>query len=382
NRMFTETQTSIVLAAYRYSTKGYYNLNDALYAVDQEKNYNSNYTVWRQKNGMTFTVNQNLPDGWGGFYLSGRVADYWNRSGTEKQYQFSYNNMYGRLSWSVSAQRVYTPDSSGHRRDDRVSLNFSYPLWFGENRTANLTSNTAFNNSRFASSQIGVNGSLDSENNLNYGVSTTTATGGQHDVALNGSYRTPWTTLNGSYSQGEGYRQSGVGASGTLIAHQHGVVFSPETGTTMALIEAKDAAGAMLPGSPGTRIDSNGYAILPYLRPYRINSVEIDPKGSNDDVAFGSTVAQVVPWEGSVVKVSFDTTLQNNITLRARQANGLPLPFAATIFGPSGKEIGVVGQGSMMFISDASAPKATVKWSGGQCSVELSQEKTKETLCR
>ncbi|WP_154987822.1 fimbria/pilus outer membrane usher protein, partial [Klebsiella michiganensis] len=51
----------------RYSTKGYYNLNDALYAVDQEKNYNSNYTVWRQKNGMTFTVNQNLPDGWGGF---------------------------------------------------------------------------------------------------------------------------------------------------------------------------------------------------------------------------------------------------------------------------------------------------------------------------
>ncbi|MCT7478231.1 hypothetical protein N5V81_26625 [Escherichia coli] len=52
------------------------------------------------------------------------------------------------------------------------------------------------------------------------------------------------------------------------------------------------------------------------------------------------------------------------------------------MFGPSGKEIGVVGQGSMMFISDASAPKATVKWSGGQCSVELSQEKTKETLCR
>jgi outer membrane usher protein FimD/PapC len=96
------------------------------------------------------------------------------------------------------------------------------------------------------------------------------------------------------------------------------VVFSPETGTTMALIEAKDAAGAMLPGSPGTRIDSNGYAILPYLRPYRINSVEIDPKGSNDDVAFDRTVAQVVPWEGSVVKVSFDTTCRT--TSRYRRA--------------------------------------------------------------
>jgi hypothetical protein len=27
--------------------------------------------------------------------------------GTEKQYQVSYNNMFGRLSWSASAQRVY-----------------------------------------------------------------------------------------------------------------------------------------------------------------------------------------------------------------------------------------------------------------------------------
>jgi outer membrane usher protein FimD/PapC len=72
----------------------------------------------------------------------------------------------------------------------------------------------------------------------------------------------------------------------------------------------------MLPGSPGTRVDSNGYAILPYLRPYRINAVEIDPKGSHDDVAFDRTVAQVVPWEGSVVKVAFGTTVQNNLTCR------------------------------------------------------------------
>jgi outer membrane usher protein len=72
--------------------------------------------------------------------------------------------------------------------------------------------------------------------------------------------------------------------------------------------------------------------------------------------------------------------VQNNITVQARQTNGLPLPFAATIFDrPERDRRG--GQG-MMFISDASAPKATVKWSGGQCSVELSQAKTKETLCR
>ncbi|AFJ45175.1 fimbria/pilus outer membrane usher protein [Shimwellia blattae] len=382
NRMFAETETSIVLAAYRYSTENYYNLSDALYAVDQEKHRDRNYSLWRERNGFSFTVNQNLPEGWGGVYLSGRISDYWERSGTEKQYQLSYNNMYGRLSWTLGVQRVYTPDSSGNRRDDRVSLNLSYPLWIGEGRTANLTSNTVWNDSHFASAQVGVNGSLDSDSNLNYGVSTTTTRGGNHDVALNGSYRSPWTTMTGSYSQGEGYRQSGIGASGTVIAHRHGVAFSPETGTTMALVEAKDAAGATLPGSPGTRVDRDGYAILPYLRPYRINAVEIDPKGSESDVAFENTVAQVVPWEGSVVKVTFGTRVQNSVLVHALQAGGQPLPFGATITDASGNEIGVVGQGSMMFINEATAPRAIVKWSSGQCTVQLDPAKSKEKVCR
>ncbi len=184
-------------------------------------------------------------------------------------------------------------------------------------------------------------------------------------------------------AEGEGYRQSGIGASGTMIAHSGGVVLSPESGSTMALIEAKDAAGAMLPGSPGTRVDSNGYAILPYLRPYRINAVEIDPKGSHDDVAFDRTVAQVVPWEGSVVKVAFGTKVQNNLTLQARRANHEPLPFAASIFSPRRQgRSALSAEGSMMFISDANAKRAIVKWSGGQCSVDLGQQTTKDSVCR
>ena len=71
-----------------------------------------------------------------------------------------------------------------------------------------------------------------------------------------------------------------------------------------------------------------------------------------------------------------------NQTLQVRQANHEPLPFAASIFSPDGKEIGVVGQGSMMFISDANAKRAIVKWSGGQCSVDLGPQTTKDSVCR
>ncbi|PPK19298.1 fimbrial protein, partial [Klebsiella pneumoniae] len=100
---------------------------------------------------------------------------------------------------------------------------------------------------------------------------------------------------NGSYRQGEGCRQSGIGASGTMIAHSGGVVLSPESGSKMAPIEAKDAAGAMRPASQGDRVDSNVYAIPPHLRPHRMNRVEIDPNGSHGHVAHDSPVTQRVP---------------------------------------------------------------------------------------
>ncbi|WP_257573518.1 FimD/PapC C-terminal domain-containing protein [Hafnia alvei] len=75
--------------------------------------------------------------------------------------------------------------------------------------------------------------------------------------------------------------------------------------------------------------------------------------------------------------------MQNNLTLQARQANHEPLPFAASIFSPDGKEIGVVGQGSMMFISDANAKRAIVKvGAAGKCSVDLGQQTTKDSVCR
>lgn len=384
NRMFSETDTSIVLAAYRYSTEGYYNINDALYTIEQEKRNNRNeFSVWRQKNGINFSINQKLASGWGGFFVNGSINDYWNRQGTEKQFQVNYNNNFGRLSWALSAQRVYqTVNNAAGSHDDRISLNLSYPLWFGEERSANLTSNTIFNNSKFGSAQVGVNGSLDKENNMYYGVSSTAVTGGQNDVAISGGYRTPSATLNGNYSQGQGYRQGSLGASGTLLAHQQGIVFSPETGNTLALIEAKDAVGASLTGSPGTRIDKQGYAILPYMQPYRVNSVEIDPKGSEDNVVFNNTISQVVPWENSVVKVSFETSLQDNLIFRALRADKRPLPFAANIYNPAGKEVGVVGQGSTLYINDASANTAIVKWNGGQCSVSLTHKDIKETICR
>lgn len=46
----------------------------------------------------------------------------------------------------------------------------------------------------------------------------------------------------------------------------------------MALIEAEGAEGASIISAPGVRVNRGGYALAPYVRPYRINNIEIDLK--------------------------------------------------------------------------------------------------------
>ncbi|MEY1175747.1 fimbria/pilus outer membrane usher protein [Providencia vermicola] len=381
SRLFTQTDTNLVLAAYRYSTKDYYNINNALYAIDNDKRGVEN-TLGREKNGFSYTINQNLPEGFGGVYFTGRISNYWDKSGTEEQYQLSYNNNYNRLSYGIALMRVYADNTNNNKKDDRISLNLSYPLYFGESQSATLTSNTVFNNEKFGSTQIGASGAFDKENNWTYGVNTSVANGGEKNIGLNTGYRTSLVNTNANYSQGQGYRQFGLGANGSMIVHSGGVTLTPNSSTTLALIEAKGAEGASIMGAPGTRVDSNGYAIAPYVRAYRINNVEIDPKGSPEDIVFENTSSQVVPYEGSVVKVKFGTKVEKNIAFNVVRPGNKSLPFGANVTDKNGESIGIVGQGGTVFISSETAKEAFIKWDNGQCSFSLEAGNSKESLCQ
>lgn len=382
NRMFPSTKTSIVLAAYRYATENYFSLNDALHIKNNTQRGGEPSAFAREKYSFSYSINQDLPDGWGGLYFNGRTSSYWNRSSTEKQYQLSYNNRWKRLSYSVAVQRSYHSYLGNRGQDTRVSLNFSYPLSFGERNSASLTSGSMFSNSRFTSAQMGMNGAFGNENNFSYGVNQSFSRGGNQNFALNGTYRNLLSTLSANYGQGNDFRQAGVSASGSLLVHQDGITFSPETGNTVALIEAKDAQGATLPSAPSTRIDRRGYAVLPYLRPYRVNAVEIDPKGADDDVVFDKTVVNVVPYENSVVRVSFPTRIEKSRSLHAVLPGGKNLPFGANVVNAQGKAIGIVGQGSMLFIHDEQVDQVWVKWARGQCRISLKNAESREGICR
>jgi outer membrane usher protein len=186
--------------------------------------------------------------------------------------------------------------------------------------------------------------------------------------------------LSGSYTYGRSYQQAAASAEGSVVVHSGGVTLTPETGTTLALVEAKDAKGAAIMGAP-TWFDNQGYAVLSSLQPYRVNNIEIDPKGANEDVQFSSTEARTVPYEGSVVKVVFNTRREKTRVFVARQSNGTPLPFGSEITDGRGKSLGFVGQGSTLYITGENVKNAWVRWDGGQCQVVLPISGSQQLRC-
>lgn len=164
-----------------------------------------------------------------------------------------------------------------------------------------------------------------------------------------------------------------------LVGHAGGITFSPERSDTVALVYAPDAYGAHLDGVPGTRVDKNGYAIMPWLRPWRVNDVMIDPKGSTDGLTFSKTQGKVAPYEGNVVPITFETTLRRQTIIYPRLSGQQKMPFGAVIRDRANNHVGYVGQGGALYIDETTSPDVFVSVENGKCTIVL---KSQEATCR
>lgn len=361
SKLINETNSNITIAAYRYSSSGYMDLQTAVQTRDAVKHEDNPDTVWRSKNQFSLSLNQGLPAGLGNLYISSSMQNYWNNgSGYNTQYQIGYSNNYKWLNYSINASR----NKAGNGQDQTTwYLTLSMPLWPGHSGSMPYVSmryNQDSDGGR--GEQANLSGSFGSDRQYNYNVS------GSHDnySGSSGNVSGSWTgskaTINGGYSTGSGYSSTSVGMSGGVVVHSGGVTFSPYSSDNYALIEAKGAEGAKVSGSTGTTVDSSGYALAPSLVPYQENHVAIDPEGSDLGVEFENTAQNVVPRAGSVVKVKFNTHTGTPLLITST-SKGEPLPFGADILDDENTYIGAVSQGGVIYVK-VSKPKGilTVKW--------------------
>lgn len=341
------TGTNIAIAAYRYSTNGYFALNDAMLARDQAKLDGASTSVYRQRNRASLTLSQSLGARGGSLSATASASTYWNRSGSDANFSIGYSNTFRNVAYNVSATRQR--DAWG-TSSTLYFASLSIPL--GTTRPATVATSFSRDTRGATQAQTSLSGGLGTDNNLSYGLNVNhgNASGtSQTNGGANVMYRGPIAELSGSVSASADYQQFSAGMRGALVAHGGGITLSQSLSETFAIVEAPNAEGARVTNAAGVRIDRRGYAVVPYLTPYSLNDVSIDPKGLSTDVELKETSQRVAPLAGAVPKLTFKTEYGRSALIRVRQADGSPVPFGAVVTDASGKDVGTVGQGGKLF---------------------------------
>ncbi|RQU87934.1 fimbrial biogenesis outer membrane usher protein [Burkholderia cenocepacia] len=364
------TGTDIALAAYRYSTDGYFGLNDAMQARDAARDGRSAQSVWRQRHRASLALTQRLGTTGGRINATASAVNYWNRPGSDVNYSVGYTNQFRNVSYSLTATRQRNAGG------DMSTLYYaSVTIPFGRERPMTVSGNVSRDTLGRTRLQSTLSGSVGDDHALSYSVSANHASGTNSttDGSANVTYRTRLAEVSASAGASTEFQQGSLGVRGALVAHRGGITFSQPVSETFAIVEAPGAAGARITNAAGVKVDGNGYAVVPYLTPYSLNTVALDPKGISMDVELKETSRQIAPRAGAVPLIRFATDTGRAALVQARQADGTPLPFGAAVHDETGKEVGVVGQASKIFargLNDSGS--LTVRWgadSGSICRI-------------
>jgi len=386
SKKVSQTDTNFTLAAYRFSSSGYYSYDNALQINNYYKKNKTNGTNYlsRPKQRFSLTASQNFGESYGNIYLTGFVQNYWNSTGTNTQFQLGYNNRIGRVSYTLSANRLLY-STGGH--DTQLSLDFSIPLG---SESKNYVTGSATHNKEGVTAQTALNGVLGENDQFSYNVGAARDIDNKKSGSISGQYRSPYSMLTAAYTKGENYYSASAGASGTVIALPDSINFSAYQSTTYAVVSADDAAGARVYGYPNIVLDGSGRAIVPNLNPYRINELAIDPKGIPLDVELESTQQRVIPVEGAVVRLDYKTSKGKPLLIRANQPNGNALPFGASVNDENGNLVTTVSQGGQIYVRlNKDVSRLHVSWgktANDKCLVNLEsgavQSSENQTLAR
>ncbi|MGM8569901.1 fimbria/pilus outer membrane usher protein [Enterobacter hormaechei subsp. hormaechei] len=370
SKTVSETQSNISVAAYRFSSSGFMDFMTAQQTLEAIERGASENAISRSRNRFSVTASQGLPGAWGQLYISGSVQDYWNKTRSDKQYQMGYNNSYGSVSYGVSVGRTYSLNGT----EDTWLLTMSMPLGRSDSTyRPQLSTQLTHDSTGRKGEQATLSGTGGEEHQFSYSATAMNANQGVGaSGALSGQYRTQYANLSASWSGGRNYHSESLGANGTIVAHQGGVTLSSYTSDTFALVEAKGATGASVSGYPGVRIDRFGYALVPYLDPYQMNNVILDPKGASDEVEMVNTEKRVAPYFGALVKVKYGTKTGSPVLINAT-LNGQPVPFGAEVLDEKGRSVGNAGQGGQLYARvEQQQGTLTVRWGQGndqQCEI-------------
>lgn len=346
------TNTNLRFAGYRYSTEGYRDFDEAVRQRAQDSDWYGS-----RRSRLEASIYQNIGAS-SALSLTLSQQDYWQSDYQQRQYQLNASTRYKNVNFNLFASQSLN-DSRGN--DRQIGVSVSLPLDFGHSANATFDLHKS---GEQASQRATLNGNLD-QSRLSYQASASRDDSRQQSAALSLGYQAPFASVGGGLTQGHDYRSLSLNASGALLVHAGGVEAGPYLGETSALVEVPGIAGVGVLNAPGVKTNERGYALAPYLRPYRTNQLVLQTDQLGPEVEIDNGTAQVIPRRGAVVKATFPARSVTRLLITARSANGQPLPFGAQLSDENGQALGMVGQAGQVLLSTSLEPQ-TVSASWGE----------------
>jgi outer membrane usher protein len=390
SRTFQPTGTTLGIAGYRYSTKGYRELSDVTAVRNSGPNWQS--PSYLQRSRYEISLNQSLKD-YGSLFLSGSSQDYRDGRSRDTQLQFGYNTMlWGNVSVGLSVSRQRTTryqqtsesswDSEDHNsmitnngtsqteKETLTQLTVSFPLG-GSPDSPFMASSYSHSHEGGDIYQTSLSGTAGENHDLSYSADVAhQEIGDENTIGGSLQQRFAYTNLGLSGSKGRDYLQGSATAHGSVAIHSGGVTFGPYLSDTFGLVEAKGAEGARIMDGQAATIDHFGYALVPTLMPYRYNTVSVDPADISPNVELQDGARRVAPSAGAAVKIKFRTLMGYPVLLQTTLPNGQIIPMGADVYD-KGKLVGMMGQAGQAYLrASGLTGKLQIKWDDDQqCSM-------------
>lgn len=343
-----QSRTNLRFAGYRYSTEGYRDFDEAVRQRSRDTGYQGS-----RRSRLEASIYQNIGRQ-SSLNLTLSQENYWRSDYERRQFQFNFNTHHQGISYNLFASQSLKDRNSVS--DRQLGLSVSMPLDFG--RSSSATFDVQKSGDTF-SQRASLTGTAD-ESRLNYRASLARDSLDQQSASLAVGYQ---GSLGAGLTQGNDYRSLSLNANGALLLHADGIELGPYLGETAGLVEVPGIAGVGIGNASGVRTNERGYALVPYLQPYRVNQITLETDQLGPEVEIENGASQVVPRRGAVVKTRFEARKISRLLITGHTAAGLALPFGAHVSNSEGETIGVVGQaGQVMLATSAEPQRLDVRW--------------------
>lgn len=388
--------TNFQLLGYRYSTRGFYTLDDVAYRNMEGYQYEwqnndsnrqelvaTSYHNLRYNKKGRFQVNisQSLGD-YGSVYVSGSQQTYWGTDQDNTWYQLGYSSGWRGISYSLSLSWSKSLGLSDTNRivAFNLSVPFSTLLGHGYSRDTALdrayaTMATSRSSDGKNSWQSGVGGTLLEGRNLNYSVTQGHTSTNGYSGSATANWQATYGTLGLGYNYDRSQHDFNWQASGGVVGHADGVTFSQPLGDTNVLIKAPGAAGVSIENQTGVKTDWRGYAVMPYATVYRYNRVALDTNTMDNHTDIENNVSSVVPTEGALVRAAFDARIGVRAIITVKRGDR-PVPFGSVVREVQSGVTSMAGDDGQIYLSGLPLKgNLLIQWGdgkGSQCRANYS----------